>query len=168
MQLKCEHQGLHVTFLDLDITAVDGIYEYKLYNKRDNHPCFIVLMPGLRGNIPAYVFNESIQSEFLKKAICTLKFSDFVPKAKQLFWRMVNQGANQVNLLKQIKKAMTRHPISFNSFSLSSEENNTNILDQEWNRLVASDQCCWGAINISIILILNPWNKIPDKIFETK
>ena len=44
---------------------------------------------------------------------------------------MVNQGANQVNLLKQIKKAMTRHPISFNSFSLSSEENITNILDQE-------------------------------------
>lgn len=45
-------------------------------------------------------------SEFIRIAEWTLKFSDFVPKAKQLFLRMISQGANQVNLLKQTKKAM--------------------------------------------------------------
>ena len=48
-------------------------------------------------------------SEFIRIAKCTLKFSDFVPKAKQLFLRMINQGENQANLLKQAKKAMERH-----------------------------------------------------------
>ena len=27
LQLKCEHRGLHTTFLDLDVTVVNGIYE---------------------------------------------------------------------------------------------------------------------------------------------
>ena len=58
-------------------------------------------------------------------------------------------------LLKQIKKEMKRHRIVF---SLSSEEIKTNILDHEWNRLVASDKCCRGAISITTILILNPLN----------
>ena len=43
LQLKCEHRGLHATSLDLlyiccitviSITAVDGIFEYKLYDER--------------------------------------------------------------------------------------------------------------------------------------
>ena len=53
---------------------------------------------------------------------CLLKFSDFVLKAKQLFLIMMNQGENQVTLLKQAKKAMKQHPIAFKSFSVSSEK----------------------------------------------
>ena len=53
LQLKCKHHGLHATFLDQDITVVDGIYEYKLYDKRDNYPFFIVRMPDLSGKIRA-------------------------------------------------------------------------------------------------------------------
>lgn len=37
MQLKCEHHGLNATFLDLDITFIDGIYDYKLYDKTDDY-----------------------------------------------------------------------------------------------------------------------------------
>ena len=43
-----------------------------------------------------------------------------------------------------------------------SEEIITNILDHESNRLVASDQYCWGAIDITAILILNPRNSCHD------
>ena len=52
LQLKCEHEGCHATFLDLDITVVNGIYVYKLFDKRDNFPFFSVRMPDLSGNIP--------------------------------------------------------------------------------------------------------------------
>ena len=37
LQPKRKHQGLHITFLDPDITVVDVIYKYKLYDKRDDH-----------------------------------------------------------------------------------------------------------------------------------
>ena len=33
LQLKCEHQGTHATFLDLDISIVDGVFVYKLFDK---------------------------------------------------------------------------------------------------------------------------------------
>ena len=36
LELKCEHQGTHATFLQLDITIRDGIAIYKLFEKRDN------------------------------------------------------------------------------------------------------------------------------------
>ena len=35
LHLKCEHNGIHATFLDLDISIVDGLFIYKLYDKRD-------------------------------------------------------------------------------------------------------------------------------------
>ena len=53
---------------------------------------------------------------------CLVKFSDFVVKAKQFFLIMMNQGENQVTLLKQVKKAMKQHPIAFKSFSVSIEK----------------------------------------------
>ena len=38
LQLKCEHQGLHATFLELDIQIVDDLFIYKLFDKRDGFP----------------------------------------------------------------------------------------------------------------------------------
>ena len=40
LQLQCEHIGDHATFLELDITIVDGIWLYKLFDKRDAFPFF--------------------------------------------------------------------------------------------------------------------------------
>ena len=53
-------------------------------------------------------------SEFLRIARSTLLYSDFLPVARSLFKRMLNQGGSQVKLLNQIKKALTRHPSAFN------------------------------------------------------
>ena len=49
---------LNATFLDLDVTDIDGIYEFKFCDKRDNYLFFIVRLPDLGGNIPAYVFYD--------------------------------------------------------------------------------------------------------------
>ena len=56
LELKCEHEGSHATFLDLDINIVDGKFVYKLFDKRNAFPFFIVRMPDYSGNIPAHVF----------------------------------------------------------------------------------------------------------------
>ena len=117
LQLKCEHQGNHATFLDLEISVVNNTFVYKLFDKRDNFPFTIVRMPDLRGNIPSYVFYGSIMSEFLRIARCTLILSDFIPRASSLYKRMVNQGGSSSMVLKQIRKAMSRHHEPFNKYN---------------------------------------------------
>ena len=56
LELKIEYQGSHATFLDLDITLKDGIFIYKIFDKRDKFPFFIVRMPHLSSNIPSSAF----------------------------------------------------------------------------------------------------------------
>ena len=116
LELKCEHEGSHATFLELDINVVDGKYVYKLFDKRNDFPFFIVRMPDYSGNIPSHVFYGSVMSEFLRIARCTMLYGDFLPVASKLFKRMSNQGGSEALILKQIKKAMDRH---FSSFEFS-------------------------------------------------
>ena len=116
LELKCEHQGIHATVLDLDISITDGIFVYKLFDKRDGFPFFIVRMPDLTGNIPSHVFYGSVMSEFLRIARCTLLYSDFLVSSINLFKRMVNQGGSKEKILTQIRKAIIRHPQPFKTF----------------------------------------------------
>ena len=48
LELKVEHHGNHATFLDFDITIKSNIFVYKLFDKRDKFPFFIVRMPHLQ------------------------------------------------------------------------------------------------------------------------
>ena len=126
LQLKCEHEGIHATFLDLDISIIDDIFVYKIFDKRDDFPFTIVRMPDLNGNIPSNMYYGSIMSEFLRIARCTLLLSDFVPRAKTLYQRMINQGGSANRVLRQIRKAMLRHPEPFIKYTTSS----SNIITQ--------------------------------------
>ena len=128
LQLKCEHQGLHATFLDLDIQIVDGIFVYKLFDKRDEFPFSIVRMPDLSGNLPAFIFYGSIMSEFLRIARCTRLIEDFIPRAKMLCERMVSQGGSKNAVLKQVRKAIERYLIPFSKYSVHLRDNSLIIL----------------------------------------
>jgi hypothetical protein len=122
LHLKREHQGIHATFLDLDIQIVIDVFVYKLFDKRDDFPFSIVRMPDLSGNIPAFIFYGSIMSEFLRIARCTRLIEDFIPRAKMLCDRMVSQGGSKNAVFKQIRKAILRHPIPFSKYSLPASE----------------------------------------------
>ena len=122
LELKCEHQGSHATFLDLEINIENNIFVYKLFDKRDTFPFFIVRMPDLSGNIPKHVFYGSVMSEFLRIARCTLRYSDFLPSAITLFKRMIGQGGSKSLILKQISKAINRHPLPFTKYSKSAQD----------------------------------------------
>ena len=113
LELKCEHEGSHATFMELDVTIVDEKFVYKLFDKRNDFPFFIVRMPDLTGNIPLHVFYGSVMSEFLRIARCTMLYEDFLPVAAKLFTRMVSQGGSADIILKQVKKCIDRHPSSF-------------------------------------------------------
>ena len=122
LDLKVEHRGTHATFLDLDIHIEDGIFVYKLFDKRDAFPFFIVRMPHLSSNIPSSTFYGSVFSEFLRIARCTLYFDDFIPRASELYYRMKPQGGKCQLLLKQIQNACLRYPQVFGKYSKTSLE----------------------------------------------
>ena len=113
MELKVEHHGQHATFLDLEINIRQGLFVYKLYDKRDTFPFFIVRMPDLTGNIPSAMFYGCILSEFLRIARTTLYIDDFSHRAKELVSRMCNQGGKRENIYHQLKKAALKHPEAF-------------------------------------------------------
>ena len=50
--------------------------------------------------------HDSIFSEFLQIALCTLRLTDFVPKASQLYTMMITEDRNKTSILHQIKKAL--------------------------------------------------------------
>ena len=122
LELKVEHKGDHATFLDLDITIKDGIFVYKLFDKRDAFPFSIVRMPHRESNIPSNVFYGAIFSEILRIVRCTLLFQDLVPRLIDLFNRMIEQGASKHYFLKQIKKGFDRYPDTFTKFGKSYNE----------------------------------------------
>ena len=129
LELKCEHQGNHATFLDLDISVINNTFVYKLFDKRDNFPFTIVRMPDLDGNIPSFVFYGSIMSEFLRIARCTLILSDFVPRANSLYKRMISQGGSSNLVTKQIRKAISRHPEPFLKYNTPADQIIKNIIE---------------------------------------
>ena len=122
LELKLEHQGSHATFLDIDITIIDGTFVYKLFDKRDDFPFFIVRMPYLGSDIPSYIFYGSIFSEFLRIARCTLLFEHFISRTSNLYHRMINQGGNKLRIEKQIRKVVLRHPSPFEKYKRSAQE----------------------------------------------
>ena len=69
LELKVEHQGMHATFLELDINIIDNMFVCKLFDKRLKN---IVRMPYLDSNIPSFVFYGSFKSEILRIAKNTL------------------------------------------------------------------------------------------------
>ena len=107
LELKCEHQGNRATFLELDIVIENGVFVYKLFDKRDDFPFTIVRMPDLSSNIPDHVFYGSFTAEVKRIGRATLRYQDFLPRLKEIFSRMHRQGGKIKKLKKSIGKAMS-------------------------------------------------------------
>ena len=84
LQLKVELSGTHATFLNLDITVKDGLFVYKLFDKRDAFRFFIVCMPYVDSNISKSIYYSALVGEFLKIARSSLLCKGFNEKATEL------------------------------------------------------------------------------------
>ena len=114
LELKLKHCGTHATFLDLEIKAEDGTFVCKLFNKRHKFPFFIVRIPHFESNISSTIFYDFIFAEFVRIARCTLKLEQFLLRVSELYSKMLQQGANQSCINKQIPKNFRRYPDVFN------------------------------------------------------
>ena len=70
--------------LGLDIKIEEGIFVYKLFDKRDKITFSIVRTPHFGSNIPSTIFYGFIFSEFLCIARSTVKLGHFLPRASEL------------------------------------------------------------------------------------
>ena len=122
LELKVEHHGQHASFLSLDITIVDKVFIYKLFDKRDAFPFSIVRMPHLQSNIPRSIFYSALVGEFLRIARSTLLLEDFLPRAKDLLKRMESQGANIFISKRHLRKIVHDHPSNFLQFGINAEQ----------------------------------------------
>ena len=122
LELKVEHHGHHASFLSLDINIIDDRFVYKLYDKRDAFPFFIVRMPHLQSNIPKNIFYSALIGEILRIARSTMLLEDFIPKAKDLIDRMISQGAKPFLSKRHLRKIIENHPSSFHQFGKGTEE----------------------------------------------
>ena len=118
LELKLEHSGSHASFLNLDITILEGEFVYKLFNKRDAFPFSIVRLPFINSNIPESIFYSALVGEFLRIARSTLKLDDILIKAKDLCKRMENQGAKRYLTERNIRKIISRHEDYFTRFEI--------------------------------------------------
>lgn len=89
-----------------------------MYDKRDAFPFSIVRMPYLSSNIPKKIFYSALVGEFLRIARATLYLTDFIPKAKDLVTRMLNQGGDRRCVERYLLKIIRRHLDSFSQFKI--------------------------------------------------
>ena len=129
LELKEEHSGSHGTFLSLEINMQEGLFVYKLFDKRDAFPFSIVRMPYISSNIPESIFYSAMVGEFLRIARSTLLFTDFLPKTRELIHRLNNQGAVQHTSIRHLRKIIQRHPDDFAHFRIETEDMLSQIFD---------------------------------------
>ena len=89
-------------------------------------------MPHLSSNIPSTIPSGSIFSELLGMTRCCLRTKNFIPRASDLFSRMIVQDGKRATLTKQLKTAFHRYPNVFQRFGKIHEEINISIMKNNW------------------------------------
>ena len=109
LELKKEHGGDQVSFLDLDISLIDKGFSIKLFDKRDAFPFSIVRMPYCSSNMPSNIFYSCIGAEILRIGHVTSNLNDFLNSSNNLLVRMFKQGAKIDRISKVLLKMYGRH-----------------------------------------------------------
>ena len=117
LQLKIEHSGTHATFLNLDITVKDGVFIYKIFDKRDAFPFFIIRMTYIARNMPKSIFYSALVGEFLR-----ILSKHFYEKAMELLNRMKAPGAQSPRCRKALSKIIRSHKKAFANFRRNCDE----------------------------------------------
>ena len=88
LELKKEHGGDNVSFLDLNISIKGRSFETSLYEKRDSFPFSIVRMPYKSSNMPSKIFYSTIGAEVLRLGRASSTPDKFVVSCKTVIERM--------------------------------------------------------------------------------
>ena len=82
-------------------------------------PFSIIKMPYLSSNIPYNIFYNTILSEILRIARCSLLYADFLHRARELCCRMKNQGADVILGTSSLLRFIEKHSSTFKKMIVS-------------------------------------------------
>ena len=111
LELKKEHDGEEVSFLDLKIELKGRSFQTALFDKRNSFPFSIVRMPYKSSNIPSKTFYATIGAEILRIGRASSTPKSFSCAGKQIVQRMLRQGADANKLSKILKRTYGRHEV---------------------------------------------------------
>ena len=92
-----------------------------MFDKRAAFNFYIVRIPSITSNILSIICYSYTMSEFVRIGRSTLLTKDFLPIAKNLLDRMINQGGFKHISLRQTKKAINRYPEAFQKYIIASD-----------------------------------------------
>ena len=100
--------------MNLNVTVKDdGVFIYKLFDKRNAFSVFIVRMPYIDSNIPKSIFYSDLVGEFVRIARSSLLYKDFHKNGIEQLNRMKAQGAQSLRCRKVLSKVIRRHKKAF-------------------------------------------------------
>ena len=86
------------TFLDLDISIQENKFEYKLFDKRNAFPFYIIRFPYRSSNIPNKMFFSTISAEILRICRASSQYVSFINACDPFMKRMRLQGAFKIGV----------------------------------------------------------------------
>ena len=105
----------------------DGVFVYKIFDKRDAFPFFIVRIPYIDSNIQKSIFYSVLVGEFHRIARSSLLYKDFNEKAMELLNRTKVQVAQSLRCRKVLSKIIRKHGKRFPSFGKNCDEIHSEI-----------------------------------------
>mmetsp|Transcript_1512 Transcript_1512/g.2851 ORF Transcript_1512/g.2851 Transcript_1512/m.2851 type:complete len:240 (+) Transcript_1512:667-1386(+) len=118
LQLNHENTSSDIaTFLDLDIKVADGVFNIKLYDKRNKFGFKIINFPDASGNVPQSLGRSVFVSQVLRlKRICH-NFTNFCEEVSKIAATLVKQNFNRDFLFQSLQQLLTDRN-EFQSFGL--------------------------------------------------
>ena len=118
-ELTCNKENTgntSATSLDLAINIIGDEFDYKLFDKRDAFPFFIVRFPYYSSNMPAKMFFSTISAEILRICRASAQYDSFINACNPFMKRMANQGAVKHKVRMSLSKLFSRHFQEFNKY----------------------------------------------------
>ena len=109
------------SYLNLWVSIGGDLYDYKLFDKRDDFAFDIVRFPYSSSNIPTKMFYSTIVAEILRICRSSAEYISFLDSCDPFLKRMTRQGAVKAKVRMALDKLLRRHFVSFAKFGLAKE-----------------------------------------------
>ena len=97
--------------LEIDMTIINGKFETKLYDKRDDFPFPIVKYPSICSNIHSKTVYNTLTSQFLRFFRVCNKLDPLIFATARLLKLLLAKGCKKYRLLRQLRKLLHKHRV---------------------------------------------------------
>ena len=108
--------------MNLWVSIGGDLYDYRLFDKRDDFSFDIVRFPYSSSNIPTKMFYSTIVPEILRICRSSAEYISFLASCDPFLKRMTRQGAIKAKVRMAFNKLLRRHFVGFAKFGLGKDQ----------------------------------------------